>query len=126
MMPAGGQIVSRWSSTRKVRWDGVRLQGEGSRRPGDRIDPAVVSLVAELRGHERQPAEGLPAATMLAMLLTDEEPEKRARVGENREARTTQVDQMSRALNRLRAMVSLPTYSPPMACPRRATADGGR
>jgi hypothetical protein len=34
-----------------------------------------------------------------------------------------QVDQMSQALNRLRAMVSLPKYSPPM--PRPPTGDGG-
>jgi ABC-type Fe2+-enterobactin transport system substrate-binding protein len=56
-----------------------------------RIDPAVVSLVTELRGHERQAAEEL--------------------------------DQMSQALNRLRAMVSLPKYSPPM--PRPPTGDRG-
>jgi hypothetical protein len=31
---------------------------------------------------------------------------------------------MSQALNRLRAMVSLPKYSPPMPRPRRATSDG--
>ena len=53
-----------------------------------RIDPGVVSLVAELRGHERQAAEELgqwktgveepkvidasPAAITLALLLTDE------------------------------------------------------
>jgi hypothetical protein len=55
-----------------------------------RIDPSVVSLVAELRGHERQAAEELeqwkthheerkvidvtsPAAITLALLPTDEE-----------------------------------------------------
>jgi hypothetical protein len=32
--------------------------------------------------------------------------------------------QMSQALNRLRAMVSPPEYSPPMPRPRRATTDG--
>jgi hypothetical protein len=38
-----------------------------------------------------------------------------------------QVDQMSQALRRLRVMVRLPKYSPPMPCPpRRATADGWR
>jgi hypothetical protein len=37
-----------------------------------------------------------------------------------------QVDQMSQALNRLRAIVSLPKYSPPMPRPRRATSDGWR
>jgi hypothetical protein len=53
-----------------------------------RIDPGVVSLVAELRGHERQAVEELgqwktrveerkhldasPAAITLALLLTDE------------------------------------------------------
>jgi hypothetical protein len=34
-----------------------------------------------------------------------------------------QVDQMSQALNRLRAIVSLPKYSPPM--PRLPTGDRG-
>ena len=34
-----------------------------------------------------------------------------------------QVDQMSQALNRLRAMVRLPKYSPPM--PRPPTGDRG-
>jgi hypothetical protein len=37
-----------------------------------------------------------------------------------------QVDQMSQALNRLRAMVSLPKYSPPMPRTRHATGDGWR
>jgi hypothetical protein len=34
-----------------------------------------------------------------------------------------QAEQLSQALNRLRAMVSLPKYSPPM--PRPPTGDGG-
>jgi hypothetical protein len=55
-----------------------------------RIDP-VVSLVAELRAHERQAAEEL--------------------------------QQMSQALNRLRATVRLPKYSPPT--PRPPTGDRG-
>jgi hypothetical protein len=37
-----------------------------------------------------------------------------------------QADQMSQALNRLRAMLSLPKYSPPMPRPRQATAVGWR
>src|ERR1035437_594147 len=67
-----------------------------------RIDPGVVSLAAELRGHERQavgelgqgkhrgeehkPLDASPAAITLAMLLTDEEWEsweKRAGDGES-------------------------------------------
>jgi len=35
------------------------LQGQESRPAGARIDPGAVSLVAELRGHERQAAEKL-------------------------------------------------------------------
>jgi hypothetical protein len=34
------------------------------------------------------------------------------------------LDQMSQALKRLRAMVSLPKYSPPKPRPPRATGDG--
>jgi hypothetical protein len=55
-----------------------------------RIDPGVVSLANELRGHERQAAEEL--------------------------------EQMSQALNRLRAMVSLPKYSTPMPRPPTSPA----
>jgi hypothetical protein len=74
-----------------------------------RIDPGVVSLVAELRGHERQAAEELgqwktqyeerkvidasPAAITLAMLLTHEELDSLEKRGRwrwrNRGARTT-------------------------------------
>jgi hypothetical protein len=36
---------------------GLLLQGEEADVPVTRIDPAVISLVAELRGHERQAAE---------------------------------------------------------------------
>jgi hypothetical protein len=53
--------------------------------PRRSIDPGVVSLVAELCGHERQAAEEL--------------------------------EQMSQALNRLRATASLPKDSPPMPWP---------
>jgi hypothetical protein len=55
------------------------------------VSAGVVSLVAELRAHERQAAEEL--------------------------------GQMSQALNRLRAMMSLPKYSPPL--PRPPTRDRG-
>jgi hypothetical protein len=76
-------------------------KGKEAGRLVTRIDPGVVSLVAELRGHERQAAEELeqwkthreehkvidasPAAITLALLLTDEELdslEKRAGDGE--------------------------------------------
>src|ERR1019366_8600780 len=88
-------------------------------------------MVAELRAQERQAAEELgqwktraeerkvidasQAAITLAMLMAAEleEVEKRAGVGEIA-GRRRQVDQMSQALNRLRAMVSLPKHSPPM------------
>src|SRR5450756_2470690 len=75
--------------------------GKEADRLVTRIDPGVVSLLAELRGHERQAAEELerwkthheerkvvdasPAAVTLALLLTDEELdslEKRAGDGE--------------------------------------------
>jgi hypothetical protein len=100
----------------------------------------VVSLVAELCGLGRQAVRGIgpvedggrgvtldvsPAAIKLALLLTDEELdslEKRAGVGEiARGGRPG--GQMSQALNRLRAMVSPPKYSPPM--PRPPTGDRG-
>jgi hypothetical protein len=106
-----------------------------------RIAPGVAALVAELRGHEQQPAAELeqwkthheerwlidasPAAITLALLLTDGELdslEKRASDGEIAGA-DDQVDQMSQALNRLRAMVSLPKHSPPMPWP--PTGDRG-
>jgi hypothetical protein len=57
-------------------------KGKEADRLVTRIDPGVVSLVAERRGHERQPAEELsqwkahnasPAAISLTLLLTDEE-----------------------------------------------------
>jgi hypothetical protein len=38
---------------------GARLQGQEADRMVTRIDSGVVSLVAELRGHERQAAEEL-------------------------------------------------------------------
>jgi hypothetical protein len=34
-------------------------KGKEADRPATRIDPGVISLVAELRGHERQAAEEL-------------------------------------------------------------------
>jgi hypothetical protein len=105
-----------------------------------RIDPSVVSL-AELRARGRQAAEApeqwkagvkehrplaaSPAAISLAMLMTGEEldsQETMAGVGEI-ERRGRSVDQMLQALIRLRAMVSLPKYSPPMPPP--TTGDRG-
>jgi hypothetical protein len=85
-----------------------------------RIDPGVVSLLAEPRGHERQAAEELerweagvkgprpldvsPAAVTLALLLTDEELGTRWRRGlalEISRGPDDQVDQRLPALNRL-------------------------
>jgi hypothetical protein len=101
-------------------------------------------LLAKLRGHERQTVEKLkrwkthheerkvidasPAAITLALLLTDEELdslEKSAGDGEIAGA-DYQVDRMSQALNRLRAMESPPKSSPPMPWPPTATAVGWR
>src|ERR1019366_4475790 len=110
--------------------------GKEADRLVTRIDPGVVSLVADLRGHEQQAAEeserwiahheerkpldASPAAITLALLLTDEgldSLEKSAGDGEIARA-ADQVDQMSQALNRLRAVVSLPKHSAPMPWPR--------
>jgi hypothetical protein len=74
---------------------------------------------------ERKLHDASPAAITLALLLTDEEMDsldKRAGDGEIGRA-DDQADQMSQALNRLRVMVSLPEYSPPM--PRPPTGDRG-
>ena len=108
-------------------------KGKEADRLVTRIDPGVVSLVAERRGHERQPAEELsqwkahnasPAAITLALLLTDEELDSLGGELEMEKSRgpDDQVDKMSRALNRLRAMVSPPKYSLPIAPP---TGDRG-
>jgi hypothetical protein len=101
-----------------------------------RIAPGVVSLVAELRGHERQAAEELgqwktrveerkpldaSAAIALAMLLTDEELDSLEKRGSS--WRTIRWTPPRKALNRLRAMVSLPKYSPRM--PRPPSGDRG-
>jgi hypothetical protein len=121
---------------RRQRNAGARLQGEGSRPAGEPHRPrGVVSLVAELRGRERQAAEeserwiahheerkpldASPTAIRLAPLLTGEELdslENSAGDGEIAGA-DDQVDQMSQAPNRLRSMVSLPEYPPPMPRP---------
>jgi hypothetical protein len=111
-------------------------KGNEADRLVTRIDAGVVSLVAELRAHERQAAQELdqwttrveerkaldasPAAITLELPLTDRGV---GLVGEegwrwrNRGARTTQVEQMSQALNRLRVRVSLPKFPPPMPRP---------
>jgi hypothetical protein len=65
------------------------------------------------------------SAITLALLLADEELdslEKRRSSWRNRGV-DDQVNQGSQALNRLRVMVSLPKYSPPM--PRPPTGDRG-
>jgi hypothetical protein len=111
-------------------------RGKNADRLVTRIDPGVVSLVAELRGHERQAAEELeqwkthheerrvidasPAAITLALLVTPAEEVERVLEMEKSRGADEPVDQMSQALNRLRAMVSLPTYSPQMPRSRRA------
>jgi hypothetical protein len=83
-------------------------KGKRADRPVTRLDPGTVSLVAELRGDERQAAEELEqrkthveerkvidasqAAITLALLLTDEELDSLAKRGwrwRNRGARTT-------------------------------------
>jgi hypothetical protein len=87
-----------------------------------RIDPGVVSLVSDLRAHERQATEELgqgngveerkprdasPAAATRTLLLTGEELdslEKRALELEKSRGADDRVDQMSDALSRLRAM----------------------
>ena len=113
--------------------------GKKANRLVTRIDLGVVSLVAELRAQEQQAAQGScqrkthveegkvidasPAAITLAPLLTDEELDSlEKRAGDGEIARGGRPgDQMSQALNRPRAMVSLPKYSPPM--PRPPTGD---
>jgi len=105
-------------------------KGKEADRLMTRIDPGVVSRVAELRGYERQAAEelgrGRPAAVTVALLLSDEELdslEKGARDGEIAGA-DDQVDQMSQALNRAPWSV-LPKYSPPIVFPPRRSRVGG-
>jgi hypothetical protein len=107
-----------------------------------RIDPGVVSLVAELRGHERQAAEELgqwkrhveerkppdasQAAMTLAVICTKAqmgEMERKTLEMEKSRWADDQADQLSQALNRPCAMVSPPKYSPPM--PRLPTSDRG-
>jgi hypothetical protein len=107
-----------------------------------RIDPGVVSLVADLRAHERQAAEELEqwktvveecktlhaspggdharrAADRRGVGLVGEEGWSRR----NRGARTTRWIRCRTPSNLLRAMVSLPKYSTPM--PRPPTSDRG-
>jgi hypothetical protein len=115
-------------------------KGKEADRLVTRIAPGVVSLVSDLRAHERQATEELgqgngveerkprdasPAAATRTLLLTDEQldslEKRRLEIQKSRGA-DGQMDQMSQALNRQRAMVSLPTYSPPLARPRLETA----
>jgi hypothetical protein len=60
------------------------------------------------------------------MLMTDEEFDSWEKSGplEMEKSRDDWVDQMSQALNRLRAMVRLLEFSPPMPRSRRTTGDG--
>jgi len=104
----------------------------------------VVSLVAELRAQEQQAAQGScqrkthveegkvidasPAAITLAPLLTDEELDSlEKRAGDGEIARGGRPgDQMSQALNRLRAMVDPAQVFPAnaAAADRRPRMDG--
>jgi hypothetical protein len=104
-----------------------------------RMEPRVVSLVAELRGHERQAAEelgqwkngveerkpptprGWRSRSPCCLPTRSWTRWKRALEVEKSRWAADQVDQMSQALNRLRAMGSLPKYSPPMPRPRQVT-----
>jgi len=114
-------------------------KGKEADRLVTRIDPGVVSLLANERQwpqaaeelgqwkthrEERKAIDASQAAITLALLLTDGWTRWR-RVLEMEKLRGAddQVDQMSQALNRLRAMVSLPKYSPPLARP--PTGDRG-
>src|SRR5450756_183687 len=86
----------RW----RERVAGARLQGQEADRLVTHIDPGVVSLVPELRGHERQPAEELeqwktrveerkvidaltPAAITLGLLMTPAELEQLENIARN-------------------------------------------
>jgi hypothetical protein len=110
-----------------------------------RSAPGMVSLVAELRGHERQAPEELerwktrveerrvvdasPAAITLALLLTDEELdslEKTAGDGEIAIGGRPRWIRCRKPSTGLRAMVSLPKSSRQCRGRRRATAVGKR
>jgi hypothetical protein len=102
-------------------------KGKEAGRLVTRIDPGMVSLVAELRGHERQAAEEL---RQWKTRVEERSPPRRRRLPrrcwrrrrslsgwrtalemEKSRGADDQVDQMSQTLNRLRAMVSLPLRS---------------
>jgi hypothetical protein len=116
-------------------------RAEEADRLGSASTPAWASPLAELRGHERRPAEELgqwktrvgerklidasQAAITLVRLLTDEEFDSLEKtVGDGEIARGGRPGGSDvGALKRARAMVSLPKYSPPM--PRPPTGDRG-
>jgi hypothetical protein len=122
---------------------GARLQGEGSRSADDphrlpawsrwspNCAPTSARRTEELgqwnTHHERRVIDAsTPAASRLALMLTDEELDSVGERGlelEKSRGADDQVDQTSQALNRLRAMVSVPKYSPPM--PRPPPGDRG-
>jgi hypothetical protein len=107
-----------------------------------RIDPGVVALLAELRVTSARRPRNRANGRRTSRSPSPSTPRRRrsrwpcslpwrrlrrwsARRSSwrNREGRTTRLDQPSQALNRLRAMASLPKYSPPM--PRPPTGDRG-
>ena len=85
-------------------------KGKEADRLVTRTDPGVVALVAELRGQGRQRPRNWPV-----------EDASRGAQGDRCHAGG---DYMSQALNRLRAMVSLPSIPRQCRGPRAATADG--
>ena len=104
------------------------------------IDPGVVSLVAELHGHERQAAEELgqgktgieerkpldasQAAITLALLLTDQELDSLEKIaGDGEIARGGRPGGSDLASPQPAARLGPPKYSPPM--PRSPTGDRG-
>ena len=78
---------------------------------------------------ERKPLDASPAAITLALLLTDEELdslEKRARVGETREGRTTGWIRCRKPLSGCAPWGACPNIPRQCRGPRQATADGWR
>jgi len=88
-------------------------KGNKADRLVTRIDPGVVSMVAELRAHERQSDEELDSL------------EKRGRWSWRiREGRTTRWSRCRKPSTRQRAMVSLPKVFPQVFPANAAAPDG--
>jgi hypothetical protein len=116
-------------------------KGKEADRLVTRIDPGVVSLVSELRGHERQatgelerwetgveepkPLDASPAAITLAMLMTDEELDSLETSGplemEKSRGADDRVEQVSQALQ-----PAAGHGQPALAFPANAAAADGR